>query len=156
MTKEEAFPLGRVSLRHYTKDMWELRDEFSFYWKERDLTITVWERFTTDHASTPSVIPDFIIENTGPISNGATVHDLYYSLLANCEGIPFRCIYKMLSGVYLTKREVDQMFHAANAATGEMNWVQRTLARLVALNFRAKWNWMPKEEWDKQVLKLYE
>ena len=150
----KPFPNGRVVLQHFHDDDWVVNEEFCFYWAEMERYIYVWEHFLTDHATIPSWVPEFLIDNTGPISNGATPHDMIYKLLAHSKGIPFRCIYLMLAGQYWTKKEADHMFSAANVATNEMGWLEIRLARWVKFNMFAKWRWMSKEEWDRQVLLL--
>ncbi len=152
MTYEEAFPRGRVTLQQFDKTDWRVAEEFWFYWAAKGITVTVWKEFLTDHASIPPIVPDYLIDNTGPISNGAVPHDMIYKLLAHSKGIPFRCMYDMLSGRYWTKKEADHMFHAANIATGEMGWLELRLAQWVVFNLKAKWEWMSKKEWDKQVI----
>lgn len=149
--KEKAFPNGRVILQHHKGDDWRVDEKFCFYWEAKGRLVCVWEDFITDQATTPSFIPDFIIDNTGAISNGATPHDMIYKLLAHSEGIPFYCIYVMLNGQYWTKTETDKMFAAANLATGEMGWIERWIAKRVRWNFKAKWNWMTEDEWRRRV-----
>lgn len=151
MAREKAFPLGRVILQHHKKDDWRVVQEFAFYWEEKDITIHVGENWLTDHATIPSFIPDNIIDNTGPISNGAVPHDMIYKLMKNNAYLPFRCVYDILDGRYWSKQETDQMFDAANRITEEMNWLERTLAKWTRLNVKAKWQWMSKEEWDRAV-----
>ena len=149
---EEAFPRGRIVLQQFDETDWEVHEIFSFFWKEQGITITAWKHFLTDQASVFSIVPDAILNNTGPITNGAVPHDMYYKLLAHSVGIPFRCIYDMLQGQYLSKNETDRMFWAANRATNEMSWRELLLTKLVILNLPARWKWMPRRKWDKQVL----
>lgn len=147
---KKAFPRGGVVLKQYG-EQYVVYEDFEFYWEEKDLTVITKKGMQTDNATIFELLPDAVIDDTGPISNGAVPHDRNYKLFQAWQYIPFRCLYDFAQGRYWTRKETDQMFWAANIKAGVPK-KDRIITWFVRWNVFAAVRWMPKEEWDRKVI----
>ena len=150
-----GFLNGHISMRHVKGDTWKVRDDFRYYWERMERLVVVPEGQETDHATRFSLIPDMLLDNTGPVSNGAGPHDMFYRIFSEARkyNYTFKHIYDLSRGQYWTKKEADQLFFDINAKT-VMPWHERFIVRIVKFNNRARREWMTREAWDQQVINM--
>ena len=110
----DVFPNGRVTLQHYQGELWEVAQDFVYYWIAEDMLVTTPKGVLTDQASIGNVIPPFILNDTGCISNGAVPHDYIYECMTLPEDINV--------GFWMSRRDADRLFRDACMDAGLAKW----------------------------------